>query len=232
MIRGKAFGCVGGYIDSSTTLVDTVRSFAVGFFFTTSLPPMVLAGALVSVRVLRSSEGQLLCRGTSNQRNEAAAPGERTACDQRASGDVSRSGASGDVSQSGASGDDPRSGAPGDDLWSGPSNDDPRSGPSGDDPRSGPSRDDPRSGSYGDDSRSRASSDDPRTRAATKAAVSVSGVGTSPRTGVAPDVKYLPGPSPNESGFVARVPIFGEGYCHSLTIEILLLSMVVRSGCD
>ncbi|XP_068454109.1 5-aminolevulinate synthase, erythroid-specific, mitochondrial [Clinocottus analis] len=64
---GKAFGCVGGYIASSSALVDTVRSFAAGFIFTTSLPPMVLAGALESVRVLRSPEGQVLRR--SHQRN-------------------------------------------------------------------------------------------------------------------------------------------------------------------
>ncbi|CAL8259738.1 unnamed protein product [Gadus morhua 'NCC'] len=59
---GKAFGCVGGYIASSAALVDTVRSYAAGFIFTTSLPPMVLAGALESVRVLRSPEGQALRR--------------------------------------------------------------------------------------------------------------------------------------------------------------------------
>ncbi|XP_061113164.1 5-aminolevulinate synthase, erythroid-specific, mitochondrial [Conger conger] len=64
---GKAFGCVGGYIASSASLVDTVRSYAAGFIFTTSLPPMVLAGALESVRVLKSPEGQVLRR--SHQRN-------------------------------------------------------------------------------------------------------------------------------------------------------------------
>ncbi|XP_067447981.1 5-aminolevulinate synthase, erythroid-specific, mitochondrial [Thunnus thynnus] len=64
---GKAFGCVGGYIASSAALVDTVRSFAAGFIFTTALPPMALAGALESVRVLKSPEGQVLRRA--HQRN-------------------------------------------------------------------------------------------------------------------------------------------------------------------
>ncbi|XP_033029151.1 5-aminolevulinate synthase, erythroid-specific, mitochondrial [Lacerta agilis] len=64
---GKAFGCVGGYVASTKSLIDTVRSYAAGFIFTTSLPPMVLAGALESVRVLKSPEGQALRR--SHQRN-------------------------------------------------------------------------------------------------------------------------------------------------------------------
>ncbi|PIO39646.1 hypothetical protein AB205_0102320 [Aquarana catesbeiana] len=64
---GKAFGCVGGYVASSAALIDTVRSYAAGFIFTTSLPPMVLAGALESVRVLKSEEGQALRRA--HQRN-------------------------------------------------------------------------------------------------------------------------------------------------------------------
>ncbi|XP_029974087.1 5-aminolevulinate synthase, erythroid-specific, mitochondrial isoform X2 [Salarias fasciatus] len=64
---GKAYGCVGGYIASSDALVDTVRSYAAGFIFTTALPPMVLSGALASVRVLKSPEGQALRRA--HQRN-------------------------------------------------------------------------------------------------------------------------------------------------------------------
>lgn len=64
---GKAFGCVGGYISSTSSLIDTVRSYAAGFIFTTSLPPMLLAGALESVRTLKSTEGQILRR--QHQRN-------------------------------------------------------------------------------------------------------------------------------------------------------------------
>nr|XP_046253385.1 5-aminolevulinate synthase, nonspecific, mitochondrial-like [Scatophagus argus] len=59
---GKAFGCMGGYIASTSALVDTVRSYAAGFIFTTSLPPMLLAGAKESIKVLKSEEGQVLRR--------------------------------------------------------------------------------------------------------------------------------------------------------------------------
>ncbi|XP_029455453.1 5-aminolevulinate synthase, nonspecific, mitochondrial-like isoform X2 [Rhinatrema bivittatum] len=64
---GKAFGCVGGYVASTSSLIDTVRSYAAGFIFTTSLPPMLLSGALESIRVLKSGEGQTLRR--QHQRN-------------------------------------------------------------------------------------------------------------------------------------------------------------------
>lgn len=57
---GKAFGNVGGYISSTKNLIDTLRSYAAGFIFTTSLPPTVLAGARASISILRSEEGKAL----------------------------------------------------------------------------------------------------------------------------------------------------------------------------
>ncbi len=53
---GKAFGMQGGYVTGDTAVVDCIRSFGASFIFSTSLAPVLAAGAIASVSHLMQSQ--------------------------------------------------------------------------------------------------------------------------------------------------------------------------------
>jgi 5-aminolevulinate synthase len=60
---GKAFGMQGGYVTGSAAMVDCIRSFGASFIFSTSLAPVLCAGAIASVsHLMRSQEERRLQR--------------------------------------------------------------------------------------------------------------------------------------------------------------------------
>ena len=52
----KAFGLIGGYVSSSKTIIDFIRSYSPGFIFTTSIPPAIASGAIASIRYVKDNQ--------------------------------------------------------------------------------------------------------------------------------------------------------------------------------
>src|SRR5262245_35326090 len=51
----KGFGCIGGYIAGTSSLIDAGGSYAPGVIFTTALPPAICASATAAIRHLMGS---------------------------------------------------------------------------------------------------------------------------------------------------------------------------------
>ena len=58
----KGFGTLGGYIAAETAIVDTVRSYAASFIFTTALSPALAAAARKAVQSVEKRAGHRIAR--------------------------------------------------------------------------------------------------------------------------------------------------------------------------
>lgn len=52
----KSFGAIGGYITAKSEIIDTIRSYASGFIFTTALPPAIAAAISSNINHLIFSQ--------------------------------------------------------------------------------------------------------------------------------------------------------------------------------
>jgi len=56
---GKAYGLSGGYISANETIIDCIRSYSPEFIFTTAPPPSLCTGAMQSINIVQSKQGDI-----------------------------------------------------------------------------------------------------------------------------------------------------------------------------
>ena len=59
---GKAFGCDGGYITASKTIISFLRESAAGYIYSNNLSPGTASAALTSINLVASQKGQTILK--------------------------------------------------------------------------------------------------------------------------------------------------------------------------